>query len=187
MAPTVLIVLLLGLLAGCGPESEQAPLDGGGTGGGGNAADVAFAQAMIPHHEQSIELAELVPQRRTSDYVRELAAEITRKETAEIERMAQWLRAWGAAVPSAADHAGHAMPGMLAPGAIPALQAAPDDAFEQRWLRTLATHLGHGIDMAEKLLAQGSHPGTRTLAENIVNAQQAEVATINDRLAAARG
>ena len=39
-----------------------------------NAHDVTFAQMMIPHHQQAVELAALVPDRSTNPAVVKLAA-----------------------------------------------------------------------------------------------------------------
>src|SRR5439155_24876450 len=46
-------------------------------------ADIQFSQQMIPHHQQSIQLAGLATQRGLSDFVKSMAGEITTKETAE--------------------------------------------------------------------------------------------------------
>ncbi|WP_340559442.1 DUF305 domain-containing protein [Streptomyces sp. GSL17-111] len=75
-----------------------------------NAADVAFAQEMIPHHRQAIEMAELAPERAGSPEVRALAAEIEEAQAPEIETMSGWLRGWGEPVPGASggmDHGPH--------------------------------------------------------------------------------
>ena len=59
-----------------------------------NDADVAFAQMMIPHHEQAIEMADLVPERASSEEVEALAARIKAAQAPEIELMTSWLEEW---------------------------------------------------------------------------------------------
>ena len=44
---------------------------------GFNAADVAFATNMIPHHQQAVELAALVPDRSTNPELVPLASQIS--------------------------------------------------------------------------------------------------------------
>ena len=55
-----------------------------------NQADVHFAQMMIPHHEQAVEMADLADD-RAGDEVRELAEEIRAAQGPEIELMEGFL------------------------------------------------------------------------------------------------
>ncbi len=69
-------------------------------GGAHNEADVAYVQMMIPHHEQAVEMAELVPSRSSNPDVVALAAQIEQAQAPEIEQMEGWLKAWGEPAPS---------------------------------------------------------------------------------------
>src|SRR5664279_2296892 len=66
-----------------------------------NAADVAFAQQMIVHHQGAIEMADLAPSRAASQQVKDLAARIKAAQGPEIEQMQSWLTAWAAAMTTA--------------------------------------------------------------------------------------
>ena len=57
--------------------------------------DVMFAQMMVPHHEQAVEMAKLALDARAgaSDQVRALAAQIAAAQGPEIATMQRWL-AW---------------------------------------------------------------------------------------------
>lgn len=77
-------------------------------GGPHNQADVAYVQMMIPHHEQAVEMAELVPSRSGSPDVVALATQIEEAQAPEIEQMEGWLKAWGAPEPSAVQSPGTA-------------------------------------------------------------------------------
>ncbi len=63
----------------------------------GEEGDIAFARAMIPHHEQAIEMSALALDRQhgASEQVRALARQITATTTPEITRMTGWLEQWG--------------------------------------------------------------------------------------------
>jgi uncharacterized protein (DUF305 family) len=67
-----------------------------------NDADVAFAQGMIPHHEQAIEMSELADGRAQSAEVKELATAIKAAQGPEIQTMTNWLESWGEDVPERA-------------------------------------------------------------------------------------
>src|SRR5664280_3463847 len=56
-----------------------------------NAADLAFAQQMIVHHQGAIEMADLAPSRAASQQVKDLAARIKAAQGPEIEQMQGWL------------------------------------------------------------------------------------------------
>jgi len=81
------------LLAACSHAGQQhstapataAPAD----------ADVTFTQDMIPHHQQAIEMAELVKTHTDRPELRKLAASIGGSQTQEITQMQGWLRSWG--------------------------------------------------------------------------------------------
>ena len=61
---------------------------------GHNADDVMFAQMMIPHHEQAVQLAALVPDRSTNPEVIALAAKISAEQQPEIGAMKALLLQW---------------------------------------------------------------------------------------------
>jgi hypothetical protein len=80
-------------------ESAQASLVVLGTGtlpkpAGYNADDVAFATNMIPHHQQAIDLAALVPDRSTNPELAKLASAIADAQGPEIETMKVFLVQW---------------------------------------------------------------------------------------------
>jgi uncharacterized protein (DUF305 family) len=81
-------------LAGCGDGDDGSqPADRF------NGADVAFAQQMIPHHRQAIQMAQHVEQRAASAELKQLASEIEKAQEPEIQTMTGWLHAWGKDVP----------------------------------------------------------------------------------------
>ena len=64
-----------------------------------NAADVAFAKGMIPHHRQAVEMAGLAATRASSSKVKALATKIKQAQDPEIKTLSGWLTAWGEQVP----------------------------------------------------------------------------------------
>ena len=68
-----------------------------------NATDVGFAQGMIPHHAQAIEMADLALTNTTNPDVLVLANQIKAAQSPEIEKLSGWLRDWGQTVPSTAS------------------------------------------------------------------------------------
>src|SRR5688572_19192255 len=95
---TALTVTMAPILAGCGgSDSGAEPASTTQTAPNGdyyNKTDVTFAQQMIPHHAQAIEMTDMTRGRDLSPEVEQLAAQIMAAQTPEIETMTGWLTAW---------------------------------------------------------------------------------------------
>ncbi|WP_280486475.1 DUF305 domain-containing protein [Nocardia farcinica] len=180
------------LLAGCGDDSgdhdthattASSTTAGATTGATGaaahNDADVAFAQEMIPHHRQAVEMAALVPERSTDPRVRDLAARIQQAQDPEIATMTGWLQSWGAPVDSGGHagmgHGDMSMPGMMTDEQMAQLQAARGAEFDRMWLTMMIAHHEGAVQMSRTELAQGADPAAKALAQQIIDGQQAEI------------
>ena len=117
---------------------------------GFNDEDVAFATNMIPHHQQAVEMAALVPDRSTNPAVIKLATDISAAQGPEIETMKVFLVQWKEGSdtnpetpvtpenPDSPDsHGGHggmdamAMQGMIDAAAIAKLASLKGAEFDQ--------------------------------------------------------
>lgn len=147
--------------------SSQAP--------SGAAADVAFAAAMIPHHEQAVEMADIVLAKPDLDpRVADLAERIRAAQEPEIATMRSWLEAWGA---EADAHGGmdHGDDGMLTEEELAELEAADGATASTRFLEGMIAHHEGAVAMAQQELDDGEDPDALALAASIVDAQQREI------------
>ncbi|MEV4580929.1 DUF305 domain-containing protein [Nonomuraea jabiensis] len=149
-----------------------------------NDADVMFAQMMIPHHQQAVEMADLAATRAADKEVKELAAKIKAAQDPEIQTMKGWLTAWGKPMPSEGmDHGmDHDMPGMMSEDDMKKLEAAKGGAFDRQFAELMIAHHNGAIQMARTEQAQGSNAEAKELAKTIETAQQAEVAQLREIL-----
>ncbi|MFF8811934.1 DUF305 domain-containing protein [Streptomyces pactum] len=154
--------------------------------GGHNAADVSFAQGMIPHHRQAVEMADLAATRASSAEVKKLAAEIKKAQDPEIRTMSGWLRGWGEDVPAedaGMDHSGHhGMPGMMTPADMTKLEKASGKAFDTAFLELMIKHHEGAVEMARTERSKGSDAAAKALAEEIITSQSAEITRMNTLL-----
>ena len=60
----------------------------------GKYSDKAFIDAMVPHHQGAIEMAEVAYQKSKNPRIKELAKNIVSDQQAEIEQMRQWREQW---------------------------------------------------------------------------------------------
>lgn len=203
LTTTVAASALAGLLlAGCGDgngtsasqsatssTTAQEPTPGAGA---GSAADVSFAQLMIPHHQQAVEMADLALQKAVSSQIRQLAEQIKAAQDPEIATMRAWLSAWGAPeqMPDMEGMTGgHDMGGMtsgmgmMTQEQMQQLQAASGAEFDRMWLTMMIAHHEGAVAMAEEVLAATSSPAVTALATSIVAGQTAEIQTMKGLLA----
>ncbi|MET9734826.1 DUF305 domain-containing protein [Streptomyces sp. NPDC006458] len=150
-----------------------------------NDADVTFAQAMIPHHQQALEMARLADGRASDAEIKTLAAAIEQAQDTEIRTMKSWLKAWGrpesadASMPgthhgsSGSDHS--RMSGMMSADAMRRLRAAQGTAFDRMFAELMIEHHQGAIAMAEDQRKNGRDATAQELAADVVENQSAEV------------
>ena len=151
-----------------------------------NSVDVEFAQKMIPHHQQAVEMAQLAlaAKASASAKVRDLATRIKGAQDPEIKLMTGWLAAWGE--PTTAGMASHDMSsadGMMSADVMTALGKATGAAFDRMWLTMMIEHHQGAIKMAQDEKAQGSSAEALVLADKIITAQQAEISEMSKLIA----
>ena len=170
---TVIAALLATLvLSACGGHATAT----------GREGDIAFAQNMIPHHEQALELSALALAGDASAEVTALAEEIQAAQDPEIILMRKWLRDWNA---EELPHSGgpgdesdgheHDMPGMATGEQLLALAEAKGKEFDALWLDLMVAHHEGAIEMAEQVAGTTEDLEVRALADAIISAQTQEI------------
>jgi len=143
-----------------------------------SAADVVFAESMIPHHRQALEMAGLAPERAEDAAVKALAARITAAQGPEVRAMSSWLRALGREAPS--DHGAHATAspgayGMATPDQLNELRRARGKRFDELFLRLMITHHEGAVRMSGEQLQAGTDRTMRAMAQDILDGQRIEI------------
>ncbi|MFD7319596.1 DUF305 domain-containing protein [Streptomyces sp. NPDC059875] len=147
-----------------------------------NDADVAFAQAMIPHHEQALEMAKLADGRAEDTGVKKIVADVEKAQDPEIQKMKSWLKGWGK--PESADpngqngHAGHgggAMAGMMSEQDMKDLESLKGKAFDRKFAELMIAHHEGAVEMAETEQKDGRNETAKKLADDVVRTQSAEI------------
>jgi uncharacterized protein (DUF305 family) len=183
-------------VAGCGGDSMEgmdhgssaspsSPAASSAQNASHNDQDVMFAQQMIPHHRQAVDMAKLASTRAKSPEVKKLATQIEGAQDPEITTMTGWLKEWGAALPEESmpgmDH-GTDMPGMMTDADMTSLTKMSGSAFDRMFLTMMIKHHEGAITMAKDEQAKGSSAPAKTLAGTIITAQTAEIATMRGLL-----
>jgi len=144
---------------------------------GFNDADVMFAQMMIPHHEQALELADMAldPTLMASEQVKALASQIKAAQDPEIDVMTQWLTEWDQPLMDMSEDHSMAMEGMLSIDELGALGQLTGEEFDQAWVSAMIAHHKGAIKMADTVKAEGESALVQELADAIIQAQKSEI------------
>ena len=202
LAATTMMTAVLAF-SGCGSSASSAGTESASAATSVQAdqalmAEIAFAQMMIPHHQQAIEMSQMAldPASGASADVRLLAQEIEAAQGPEIVLMEQWLVEWGVPYESDEDdsHGSHAddhmnaggmddMMGMLSDEQMAQLAAATGTQFDRLWLEGMIEHHEGAVDMAETVASESDDPRVNEFAQQIITTQLAEIAQMEQLLA----
>ena len=178
--PVLLGVLVLGtaiFLGACG--NDDPTVQGAGSAdeaAGFNEADVTFLQDMVPHHEQAIEMAEMVEGRTERPQLVEMAGNVISSQTAEIEEIDALLEEAGE--DDGNDRGGMDMGGMdmgMSQKDMDALMKAEGEGFDKMFSEMMIEHHGAAIEMAKEVLDAGENPAVADMAQGIIDEQQKEI------------
>ena len=161
-----------------------------------NAADVTFLTQMISHHQEAIEMSDLVLAEPAATSggeaeVRVIAQQIRDAQAPEVAQMKAWLKEWGAVAESDSSMDGmEGMDGMDMTGGSPSesgmngmmtedqtkqLSAATGADLDRLYLELMIAHHEGAIEMAQTELKEGNNPAALKLAQGVIDTQQAEI------------
>lgn len=151
---------------------------------GYNADDVTFATAMIPHHQQALQMSALVADRTTNQKIIALANQISAAQQPQIEAMKVFLVQWKENPDANSGDPGHgsAMTGTVDEATMAKLRSSTGTEFDQLWLQSMIGHHRAAVAMAQAEIADGRNVDAIALAKNIVNTQEAEIGQMTQLL-----
>jgi len=152
-----------------------------------NADDVTFAQMMIPHHEQAVEMSDdLLAKDGVDQSVIDLATEIKAAQEPEITQLEDWLSAWGEDENSMSGMpgTGGGSDGMMSDDDMMALEDSSGTDATKLFLEQMIVHHESAVAMAQFELDDGENADAQAMAASIVKSQTAEIAVMADLLAA---
>jgi len=164
------------------PQTDQPVITGQPA--GYNADDVAFAANMIPHHQQAVDLSAMVPDRCTNAGLVALADQISAAQQPEINVMKVFLVQWNENPDTNSGHAGHGSTtqGMVDAATMTKLESLSGEEFDKLWLASMISHHQGAIEMAKAEVANGDNVDAKTVANNIVTTQEAEIGQMKQML-----
>lgn len=193
-------VIAIGSLsvAGCSSDlsASESNSETGSTAFG--AEEIMFAQMMIPHHQQALEMSDLALERSENPDILALAAAIKEAQKPEISIMQSWVLSQGAESTEVDPHAGHDMgskdmpmdmgttphgdmDGMLTDQQMEQLATAEGAEFDRLFLTGMIAHHEGAVKMAEAILTS-KNSAVKEFAEKLIADQTAEIAYLRELL-----
>ncbi|WP_392531024.1 DUF305 domain-containing protein [Nostoc sp. C117] len=144
--------------------------------------DLRFIDAMIPHHQGAVEMANVAQQKSKRPEIKKLADNIIKSQNQEISQMKQWRQAWYPTAgnkPMAYDsQMGHMME--MSSDQMKAMMmnqdlGAADANFDLRFINAMIPHHEGAVKMAQDVLTKSKRPEIKKLAQEIIKAQNTEI------------
>jgi uncharacterized protein (DUF305 family) len=138
----------------------------------GKYSDKAFIDAMVPHHQGAIDMAEIALKNAEHVEIKQLSENIISTQRAEIKELKSIKKEeFGTSeVPMEMSADDMQMMGMTDPDEL-----ANKDPFDKAFIDAMIPHHQSAIDMAKIAYEKGENARIKELAENIVSAQQEEI------------
>jgi uncharacterized protein (DUF305 family) len=175
----IALLVALSVVAGaCGGDESGSATAEEPSAAGQVPFDMAFIDAMIPHHREAIAMADVATARGLSQPdLQEMANDIAVSQQAEIDQMLQWRESW-----FGSRTLGPLRPEVLGVpedelgmdhGSADELEAASD--VDATFAQLMIPHHEGAISMAEVASEQAQHSEIRDLASRIIDAQEREI------------
>lgn len=141
--------------------------------------DLQFIDTMTAHHKEAVSMAKLVDGRTQNTDIRKFGAQIIADQEKEIGQMKSWRDDWYAGKPAAINME---MPGMADSMKMdmPKLTNLKDKEFDLAFIEMMTAHHAGAVTMAKEALTKAEHAEIKTLSNEIIKAQDAEIKMMAD-------
>jgi len=145
--------------------------------------DLQFLDTMTHHHQGAIDMAKMVNGKTDNAELKKFAASIIADQNKEIAQMKEWREKWYPGKPMAMNME---MPGMndsmkmMMGDEMKHLKGATGKDFDVDFLDMMTPHHQGATTMAKEALTKAEHPEIKTLANQIIKAQDAEIKQMAD-------
>lgn len=145
--------------------------------------DLQFLDTMMAHHTGAIEMAEMALKKSTNDELKKFAQKIIDDQKKEIDQMKDWRAKWYSGKPPAVNME---MPGMsdsmkmMKGDEMKKMDAMPGTEFDIHFIDMMTPHHAGAVAMAKDALLKAEHPEIKTISQEIIKEQEAEIKTMAD-------
>jgi uncharacterized protein (DUF305 family) len=152
---------------GSGEMAQQMVMENG------KYSDRAFIDAMVPHHQGAIAMAEVALDNAEHEEIRELSRNIISSQQAEIEELKDIKKE---------EFGTSNVPMQMSPEQMRAMgmmmdphELANKEPFDEAFIDAMIPHHQSAIEMAQVASKKSENRRIKELAENIISAQEQEI------------
>lgn len=145
--------------------------------------DLQFIDTMTHHHQGALDMAKMAVAKTTNPELKKFAQDIIDDQSREIAQFKEWRDKWYAGKPMAMNVD---MPGMMdsmkmmSGQDMKRMETATGKDFDLGFLATMIPHHEGAIKMAREALTKAEHPEIKTISNQIIKAQEAEIKKMTD-------
>lgn len=141
--------------------------------------DLQFIDTMIHHHQGAVDMAKMIDGKTQNAELIKFGKQIVADQEKEIAQMKDWREKWFKGAPRAMNME---MPGMMDSMKMDMskLSSAKDKAFDLAFIEMMTPHHQGAVSMAKEALTKSEKPEIKTLANQIIKAQEAEIKMMNE-------
>lgn len=140
--------------------------------------DLQFLDTMIAHHQAAVVMAKPALEKAAHAELKNLAQNIIRSQTKEIEQMQAWREQWFKGQPPAVNMDAAGMRDSMKSMDMKKLGSATGNGFDLAFIEMMIPHHQGALSMSKEALEKAQHPELKTLAQNIIMAQETEIDTM---------
>lgn len=141
--------------------------------------DLQFIDTMIHHHQGAVDMAKMIEGKTQNPDLIKFGKQIVADQEKEIAQMKDWREKWFAGKPRALNME---MPGMADSMKMDMakLNNSKDKAFDTAFIEMMIPHHEGAVIMSKEALQKSAKPEIKTLADQIIKAQEAEIKMMRD-------
>lgn len=144
--------------------------------------DLQFIDTMSEHHRSAIEMAKMAVEKSQNPELKSFAQKIFSDQDKENAQLKHWREKWFAGKPMAVNME---MGGMTASmPAMKKLETPTGKEFDLAFLDAMIAHHTGAVAMAKEARAKAERTEVKTMADQIIKAQEAEIKKMQDWKAA---
>jgi len=141
--------------------------------------DLQFIDTMMAHHQGAVDMAKPAETKAQHSELKQFARKIVDDQEREIAQMKSWRAQWYAGKAEAMNMEMNGMMDSMKGMDMNKLNAASGNAFDMMFIDMMTPHHLGAVKMAREALTRAEHPEIKSLSQQIIDAQEKEIAQMN--------
>lgn len=142
--------------------------------------DLQFLDTMTMHHQGAVEMAKMAIGKAQDPELKVFAQKIIADQNKEISEMKSWREKWFAGKPAAMNMEMDGMDDSMKGMDMKKLESLSGKEFDLEFINQMTPHHDGAVEMAKEALTKAEKPEIKTLSNQIIKAQEAEIKQMAD-------